>query len=221
MINVILKAMDNCEAVNTIKKDCAIAASEMTSHLAGLSASSGGVVQKCFEGPAHAQNWDPVHRDHGMCTVDVKNGVKNLFKIVKSFLKLDENCNESNPNACVANGFQIIGALSGTGSFLAGAIGRCSTTGGVVPTAAPRKLAAVGEMGGEYPGVFCAQEVQRLVSQLSKFADRAIDTSIKCSPAPVPPAPPAPVPEVAPPPDETVLETSRLYSREGKQFQFN
>jgi hypothetical protein len=218
MVNVILKAIDNCDVLTSINKDCALAASEMTKNLGGLAAGSGGLVQKCFVGPKHADNWNPAHRDPAMCAVDVKNGAKNLFKVVKSFLKLDDNCNSGDQKACAANGLQIAGALAGIGSFLAGAIGNCHAVSG------GRSLQAaggVGEKGGEYPAIFCAEQAQKLVKDFSQFAARALEASEKCEPTTPPPPPPAA--PAAPPPapvDEHVLETSRLYSKQGMKKQF-
>lgn len=169
MINVILKTVDECGALETENKECGIAASELTKHAGGIAASSGMVVQKCTPPPAHAVNWQ--HSDAALCVVNVKNTAKSLFKMVRSFMKVKDGCAAPDSPECAANALQIVGAIAGLGEFLAGSIGKCSPV-------------------GANPGSVCAFASQRLVQQLTVFSERAIDVSEKCGAGAAPPAKP-------------------------------
>lgn len=165
MINVILKAVDKCGALDTVNKECGMAASELTKHAGGITASTGSIIQKCFQGKVHGLNWN--HADPAMCVVDIKNTAKSLFKMIKAFLKLEDNCAKDEEH-CAANALQIVGAFAGIGEYLAGSVGKCATS-------------------GKFAGALCATASERLVQQLTDFSQRAIVVSQKCaveSPAP-------------------------------------
>jgi len=89
MVNLILKATDKFGALNTVNKECGLAMGAMTSHVAGITASSGAVVVKCTKGAAPGGLNFPAHND-AMCVVNVKDTAKSFFKVVKSFLVLEK-----------------------------------------------------------------------------------------------------------------------------------
>jgi len=168
MINVILGAVNQCGSLNTVNKECGMAMGKLTKHTAGIASASGMVVQKCSQGPAHGLNWN--HADGALCVVNVKNLAKSLFKTVKSLLSVNSNCEAQNSPECVANALQIVGAFTGMGEYLAGAVGKCSPD-------------------GAHKGSLCAAASQRLVQQLTTFSEGAIDVSQTCGSTPAPPAP--------------------------------
>lgn len=173
MINVILKTADKCGALNTVNKECGIAVSELTEHAGGIAAAGGGVTQKCFQGAAHGLNWN--HGDAAQCVINVKNTAKNLFKVIKSFMKLESSqpCAAGDTSACAENALQLIGGFAGIGEYLAGSVGQCSPAGTMT-------------------GSVCAQQATRLVQQLTQFSERAVSVSRKCGAGGAMPAKPAP-----------------------------
>jgi hypothetical protein len=162
MVNVILKSVNKCGVLNTVNKDCGISIAMLTKHAGGITSASGGIAQKCFQGPAHGLNWN--HGDAAQCVVNVKNTAKNMFKVIKSFLKLEKTqaCASGDTNACAENALQIVGAFAGVGEFLAGTVGQCSPS-------------------GMHKGSVCGQQATRLVQQLTEFSERAVDVSQKCA----------------------------------------
>merc|ERR1712232_1337247 len=104
MINVILKAVNKCHDLHTHNKKCGMSASKLTENTAGLTASIAGVYEKCQKDvinavPAVAPHAGGIpgapywaHGDAAQCVVDVKDTVKNLFKVIKAFMKLENNC---------------------------------------------------------------------------------------------------------------------------------
>jgi len=192
MVNLILKAADKCGALNTVNKQCGLAMSAMTAHVAGLTASSGAVTQKCTTAPAHSNNWKP--DEDVLCVVNVKNVAKSFFKVVKSFLKLEKAgpCKAGDTTACAENALQIIGAFVGVGEYLAGTVDKCSPP------------------SEKFVGIACSTVSLHLTQQLATFSERAIDVAKACAPTPPPPYTPTLAPGVAP------EAAARLYSNEGK-----
>jgi len=163
MVNVILKALNTCDDLNINNKQCSMSAGVLTKATAGLTAATGGIVQKCFTPQKHAEaNW--AHAEPAMCVLDVKNTAKSLFKVIRSFMKLNSNCDgNAASRPCISNALSIVGAFAGMGEFLAGALGQCSTNG--------------------MKGARCAQESERLVHHLTKVAEAGVDMSKSCGEA--------------------------------------
>jgi len=204
MINVILKATDKCGAIHTHHPKCGIAASLLTQEMAGLASSSGGIIQKCFQAPAHGNNF--AHQEPAMCVVNIKNTAKSLFKTIKAFMALKDNCKEQGSRACASNALRIVGGFAGIGEFLAGALGQCSTNG--------------------FAGTRCAQESEDVTKSLLKVAQAGVDLNRECEekpePAPAPAPPPAPAPVTTAPVTSAqfaVLNSGRLYSKGEGQTQ--
>merc|ERR1711957_194566 len=83
MINVILKAVDKCDGLHTVNKECGLQAGKLTEHMAALSAATGQVYQKCPSAAVpNGKMMGPIAAPV-MCTVDLKNTAKGLFKAVK------------------------------------------------------------------------------------------------------------------------------------------
>lgn len=135
MINVILKAVDKCHDLHTANKKMGMQVGQMTEHIAALSAAAGQVYQKC---PAVAQPnagglqalASPV-----MCTIDLKNTAKGLFKATKKLTETHHECKKGQED-CASNVLNVVGALAGMGQFLAGSVGQCKRTTAVNPAAA-------------------------------------------------------------------------------------
>jgi len=206
MINVILKATDKCGAIHTHHPKCGIAASLLTQEMAGLASSSGGIIQKCFQAPAHGNNF--AHQEPAMCVVNIKNTAKSLFKTIKAFMALKDNCKEQGSRACASNALRIVGGFAGIGEFLAGALGQCSTNG--------------------FAGTRCAQESEDVTKSLLKVAQAGVDLNRECEEKPekeAPPPAPAPVfpaPVTSAPVTSAqfaVLNSGRLYSKGEGQTQ--
>merc|ERR1719379_2684837 len=127
MINIILKVVNKCHGLNTANKECGLAASQFTEHIAGLSAASAEVAQKC---PAIAAKKAPglgVIASPVMCTIDIKNAAKGLFKTVKTSQANKDLCEEKGLN-CDKNILDITASVAGMGGFIAGAVGQCRRT---------------------------------------------------------------------------------------------
>jgi len=201
MMVVLIKALRQCGDVHTENQACGIAAGTMTERVAGLTAKSGAVVQQCTikEDGGSFPLREPVN-----CAIDIKNTLKNLFKLVKAFLETNRNCNPDtqaeNPARCATNAMKIINGFTGIGSFLAGAIGTCE------PNPALHK------------GSRCAQASIGLVQQLNDVAEQGVELARKCErkdeiveKAPVSTVPPTGADLV----DEQIAEGERLYSQQG------
>lgn len=158
MINVILKAVAKCGALDTYADKCGMAASALTQTSAGLAAASGGIYQKCFDHGAAAGNF--AHAEPALCVVDVKDTAKNLFKVIKSFMKLKDTCDVASDTKCINNILHIIDAFAGMGQYLAGSIGQCTSV--------------------HMKGAACDQQVTMLLQQLTKVGEAGTGLSDDC-----------------------------------------
>lgn len=127
--NVILKSVDKCGGLQIANKKCGMAAGVVSKHAAGLAAASGDLAQKCpsiVGAPAPAAMGAlaaPV-----MCTIDLKNTLKNLFKGVREVMKIKSNCENSESKLCAINSLQLASSFVGMGEYLAAAVGHCTRT---------------------------------------------------------------------------------------------
>merc|ERR1712118_401296 len=62
-----------------------------------------------------------------MCTIDIKNAAKGLFKTVKTSQKNDGECKDKGLD-CDKNILDITASVAGMGSFIAGSVGQCRRT---------------------------------------------------------------------------------------------
>jgi hypothetical protein len=127
MINVILNVVDKCHGLNTANKKCGLAASQFTEHSAGLSAAAAQVYQKCPAILQGKQKGLGAIASPVMCTIDIKNSAKGLFKTVKTSQANGGECKEKGLD-CDKNILDITASVAGMGSFIAGATGQCRRT---------------------------------------------------------------------------------------------
>jgi hypothetical protein len=195
MINVILKAVDKCDGLHTANKECGLEAGKLTKHISGLAASAAIVAQKCpadvKEPKAMGTIAAPV-----MCTIDLKNTLKQLFKAVKHLRRSTEDCKKEDRRYCAANALDIVSSLSAFGGYLAGAIGQCERTNPKVKDAVTRNE-------------LCAQAAAQLTHDTMEVAQSGIQMSQKCEHKPKPP-PPAPQVVVV------EQQVPRLFEMDGK-----
>jgi hypothetical protein len=200
MINVILKAVDKCDQLNTKNKECGMQASQLTEHTAALTAAAAQVYQKC---PAAAvpngQHLGPIAAPV-MCTVDLKNTAKGLFKAIKALTKNHKECKDKHSRKCTANVLDIVASLAGFGQYLAGTVGQCKRTVAATQVDTRKSL--------------CAQATASLLEYTMEIAEDGVLLSKKCEkPEPVPA--PAPIPDAG----TVVIEepVPRLYEQEGEK----
>jgi len=184
MVNVILKSVDKCGGLNTENKECGLEAGKLTKHVSGLAAAAGIVAQKC---PATALSQ---HTALGalaspvMCTIDLKNTLKQLFKAVKHLRRSEDDCKgrDEDSRDCAANALDVVSSFAGMGGYLAGAVGQCTRTT-VLNNAAATADTRV---------ALCAQAANDLLHHTMEVAQSGVQLSQKCekeAPAPAPPVP--------------------------------
>jgi hypothetical protein len=172
MTNTILKVVGRCG--HDFDPDCGRASTRLVKAVAGITAASGGIKQKCHPGwsqPAAGgamvggvlPGTDWMHGASALCVLDVKNTAKNLLKVVKAFTKIEHKCKHSHSKKCVGNALKTLGALSGLGEYLAAAVGDCQ---------APSQMAHDAE---------CAQENIMLVHSMVRVAEAGVEISKKCA----------------------------------------
>merc|ERR1712185_841183 len=71
-------------------------------------------------------NYGGFSNHFGQCLIDVKDTVKSLFKATARILTVTDNCADIHSPACNKNVAKIVAAFSDMGSYLAGAVGKCS-----------------------------------------------------------------------------------------------
>merc|ERR1711881_654036 len=140
----------------------------LTKHAAGLAAAAGIVDQKCIthkNAQAMKEYAAPV-----MCTIDIKDTLKQLFKGIKGIRKAQDECKHEDKRYCASNSMDIVSSFAGFGGYLAGAIGQCKRTTAV------NKNSKVASTRDE----LCAQAAQDLVHHTMEVAESGTDLSRKC-----------------------------------------
>lgn len=186
MINVILKAVQDCGELETEHAKCGMAAGELTRAFAGLTASTAGIVAKCpnklngmkplltYGGPsgtlanAGMSSTSSLHSaaesissGMGSCIVNVKDTMKSLFKAIKRVMYVGKECKKGKAE-CAHESLKVVAGLSAIGEYLAGAIGKCTTDAG---------LAAKAE---------CSQESLELIQSLHNVGRASISLHEHC-----------------------------------------
>jgi hypothetical protein len=168
MVGVILKAVDKCGGLGPGSKACGFACNTLGKHSAGLSAALGDLVDKCphHNGAAHSASHDPLGKWESpvMCTVDLKNTAKSIFKAVDALMKEKEACKVSG-HKCYINVLDIVGAFSGIGEYLAGAVGHCKESTGSTNTRS----------------VLCTQTIGSLVQHAAELSKAGLELSTACN----------------------------------------
>jgi len=199
MINVILKAVDKCDGLHTENKECGLEAGKLTKHISGLAAASGIIAQKCpHTGLPAPAAMGPVAAPV-MCTIDLKNTLKQLFKAIKGIREAHEDCEHEDKRFCAATATDIVSSFAGMGGYLAGAVGQCRRTDPKVKNADTKTE-------------LCVQASNDLVHHLMEVAESGIQLSQKCEKPP-----PAPAKREAPVLTSVVeMQMPRLYEVNGK-----
>jgi len=188
MIDVILRAVKTCGLVNT--NECGMAASKLTSHLEGIAAAAGGVVQECPNQiqkqnrlimrdslrangggmPMNDPSWP--EGEHAICVVDMKDTMNELFQVSIMINRAKKGCaKDTKDKRCVYDAFSIISAFAGIGKYLMGAIGHCSSGALAVP---------------DFP-LACSEHIAGLTRAVSGFVGDTDNMVAACNgPAPEP-----------------------------------
>jgi len=146
MINVIMKSVDNCNALKQDNHKCGMAVGVLTRSFAGLSAASAGIAAKCpnklngFKAidtvggameNANKYGGDRSFKTAGMqegfgqCLVNIKDVIKSLALAIKRTMTIGESCEDPNSSHCAHNTIKIVSSFTALGEYLAGAIGKC------------------------------------------------------------------------------------------------
>lgn len=196
MINVILKAVDKCDGLHTANKKCGLEAGKLTKHMSGLAAASGIVAQKCPKNVAEPAAFGPIAAPV-MCTIDLKNTLKQLFKAIKHIRRSQHDCKKEDRRYCAANALDIVSSFSAMGGYLAGAVGQCRRT-------------QPGVANPDTRTELCVQAATDLVHRTMEVSESGIQMSQKCEEKPAP----APAPPVLS--HITEIQVPRLFELEGK-----
>jgi hypothetical protein len=199
MVGVILRTVDECGELNTVNKECGLAAGKLSSSFAGLGAAAGAVVQQCPNDVAKANGYtsqdalraagqsvaDPQWPDglQATCTVDVKNSIAEVFKAATAISSAKGACEDGGAK-CAYHAEAIVEALAALAKYLMGSVGDCSRPGAKLPENFP---------------IHCSEAITNLIRQSTGFSGAATEMSVKCAPKPAP-TPPLPAPTPAPAP---------------------
>jgi len=167
MVNVILTTVDQCEGLNAWNKQCILQSGKTTEHLTGLMAASGEVAQKCANNKA-AANGAGEAAAPVMCSMNLKDVTKNIFKVVNDFQNTKQDCDGSDDRRCAANALHVAGAFSAIGQYLAGTVGQCKRAADASKKTTKSNL--------------CAQASLALIEYLTKVSADGILMSQKCVP---------------------------------------
>jgi len=170
-----------------------MAASRLTRGVAGITAASAGVYEKCHALTVGQGAW--LHAAPIQCVVGLKSTAKALFKAIKALLKTKKKCKHSDSRKCASNALQIVGAFAGLGQYLSMTLGHCTH-----------------ELNENHLG--CAEFANMLANKLAKVAEGGVELSKECEPSRRRRRKSSPY--VPPPPPPTVVEVQvpRLYSNE-------
>merc|ERR1712216_448210 len=146
MVNVVLKAVEKCAGIESVDGKCGLAVGVLTRAIAGLAASSSGVIAKCpnslnsntplgtyahgaggFNNPginaqsALGQAAGPF--GYSYCLVDIKDTMKSLFKAMKRILTIRDDC-KGDAMTCAHNAEKLVASVAAVGEYIAGTLGR-------------------------------------------------------------------------------------------------
>jgi len=131
MINVVLKAVSKCGDFSSKHQECGMATGSLTRAAAQLTSASALIVAQCpnthYKGAApKGGEFDPhgYSTDLGMCVINVKNAMKELFMLISRFMTLKTNC--ADEIECAHNALKIVSNFAGIGAYISGALSRCS-----------------------------------------------------------------------------------------------
>jgi len=176
MVNVIMKTLERCSHLGLEHTKCGKASSELTQSLAGVTAASLEVKEKCPKDfasgfgttaitpptvAAVTAQHDWHHASAAMCVVDLKESAHSLFSSISAFSMIKTDCEgEAGKRRCAANTLKIVSALAELGHYMVGALGHCT------------KNIKITHCGGE---------VAELVGAVTEFSSASIQMSEHCS----------------------------------------
>jgi len=176
MVNVIMKTLERCGHLGLETSKCGLASSELTQSLAGVTAASLEVKEKCpkdfatgfgaavvtpptVAGVTAHPDWH--HASAAMCVVDLKESAHNLFKSISAFSMIKNDCEgEAGKRRCAANTLKIVSALAELGHYMVGALGHCTANIHIA---------------------HCGGEVAELVGTVTEFSEASIKMSEHCN----------------------------------------
>jgi hypothetical protein len=165
MANIIVAALDQCDAIETANKRCGELAGELTVAVAGLASKTAGMVDGChdnkFEGSAR-DNMEAIklNRDTslGKCIIDAKGSLSAIFDTVASLKKVEAGGDAEH------NAFATVSAFASLGAAVAAAVDDCSAFSGA----------------GHNGAAQCASESLGAVRELHRIADIAHAMATTC-----------------------------------------
>jgi len=168
MINVIVNAVGDCNAIKTDHVGCGMAVSELTSAAAGLAAASGEIADACPNTlkniPAGSAKVPEEQTTLGLCLVDGKSAIGSLFSAGKLLSEVQGDCKaetraewKGKKNSCAYKALDIVSALADMGAFVAASVDDCTSlkgngdataacTSGILATVSALKAVAVAGM---------------------------------------------------------------------------
>jgi len=180
MVNVIVKALESCGHLKSVKIECGQAVSRLTESIAGLSAASGGVIATCpnklepryiatVRGSLNAAGTYGDEEQFGACLVDVKATMKSLFHAIKRLMTLEEHCEDPDSERCSHNVLKVVDSFASIGEMVASALNHC--------TVCKPGDAACDKMRMDAD---CAAQSTRLVDEVNNVARAAVGMDEHC-----------------------------------------
>jgi len=164
MVNVLLHALDKCDALHGAHKACGMQASKLTEQTAGLGQAAEMVAQKCENNTVVAPSTGTAAV---MCTLSLKNTGKHLFKTISALQKASSACSGGNHEKCTANIMEIVASFAAVGEYVAATVGQCQRATGALASRTKEEL--------------CAGAAQGLVHHTAKAAEAGINLKGACS----------------------------------------
>merc|ERR1711907_477292 len=117
--------VQDCAGVHQQSGDCAIAATNLVSDVAGLTAASAKITNKCGDVANSKWNGDVLglKNDLGKCTADVSGSINGIFDASNIFEKMKVNCADGK---CPVTIEDTVSVLASLGSAIAAAVGDCN-----------------------------------------------------------------------------------------------
>lgn len=103
-----------------------------------------------------------------MCTVDMKNTAKSIFKATRSLMKMKKHCKKGKYGGmtCASDVLDIIASFGAMGEFLAGAVGECRET----------------SESEESVRTVCSEAVSGVLHHTMELSKAGVDIARKCRP---------------------------------------
>jgi hypothetical protein len=177
MVNVILKALDSCNALHTIfsaqDAPCGRSIGVLTKHAAGLVAEGFESKDRCGSQTVAKVNGDTVQAPL-MCALDLKDMSKHLYHGVKRILKIKSECQSGgSTRKCVVHALDVAASVAGFGAYISGALGNCERT------SAWNKLTLAKVQKDTLP-ILCAKAALGVAHHSARVASAALAMSKAC-----------------------------------------